>query len=90
MRTILTGIGIAIVWGGGAAVVLGQKLTLTPLTCPASIQSIGGCPDDGCGGLSDALLNRAKNRTDSPSTAPPIQHVHDIVDLEQPADWLTG
>jgi hypothetical protein len=41
-------------------------------------------------GLSDALLNRAKNRTDSPQAAPSIQHVHDIVDLEEPPDWLTG
>ena len=38
----------------------------------------------------DALLNNAKNRTDVPSAGADILHVHEMVDLMEPADWLTG
>jgi hypothetical protein len=90
MRAILCRILMAAVVCAVGPIVAAQQLHLTPESCPASIKSITGCPDEGCGGVSDALLNLAKNRTDSPSTAPEILHVHDIVDLDEPNDWLTG
>src|SRR5437667_3667301 len=88
MRMILAACFAAVSASGGIA--SGQQLHLTPETCHASIKSIGNCPEDGCGGTSDALLNQAKNRTDSPTGTPEILHVHEIVDIEEPDDWLTG
>src|SRR5437016_3808709 len=86
----MSGVLVAVVGASFTAILRGQTLHLTPLICPASIQTIGNCPEEGCGGVSDALLNKAKNRTDAPTTAPPIFHVHHVVDLNEPADWLTG
>jgi hypothetical protein len=39
--------------------------------------------------VSDALLNVAKNRTDSPSS-PDAVHVHDIADVDEPAALIKG
>ena len=45
---------------------VGFAQNLTP-ACPSGIMSIGDCPVTGCGGVADALLNPAKNRTDMPT-----------------------
>src|SRR5712691_9822419 len=90
MRTTVSGVAVAVACAAGLCVRLGaQTLHLTPVTCPPGISAIGGCPDEGCGGFSDALLNLAKNRTDAPS-GPEDLHVHDLVDVDEPTDWLTG
>src|SRR5260221_7818030 len=62
---------------------------LVPPTCPATISSIADCLLSGCGGIADALLNEAKNRTDVP-TSPTDVTVADIKSLVQPTDWTTG
>ncbi len=67
---------------------VGLAQNLTP-PCPSGIMSIGDCPVTGCGGVADALLNTAKNRTDIP-TSPTDVTVADIKALVQPADWTTG
>ena len=89
MRTRVCRAFMAVVCAVGS-IAAAQQLHLTAESCPASIKSIISCPDEGCGGVSDALLNLAKNRTDSPSAEPETLHVHDIVDLDEPNDWLTG
>jgi hypothetical protein len=90
MRSGFCGIAAAVVLATSvSSVVVGQQLHLTPLTCSATIKSIGTCPDGGCGGVSDALLNQAKNRTDSPTGTPQVLHIQDFVDLDEPDDWLT-
>jgi hypothetical protein len=68
-----------------------QDPGVTPTECPTPMASIADCPDTGCGGVSDAFLNQAKNRTDE---LPP----GDLVDLSvarlrqipQPSSWKTG
>src|SRR5713226_8291882 len=57
---------------------------------PATIKSIKNCPVAGCGGVSDAFLNLAKNRTDLPSSGVQSLGVNDIKQIDQPADWKTG
>ena len=84
MRSIIDGVALAVFCAALNMVVAGQQLHLTPLTCSPSITSIGSCPDDGCGGLSDALLNDAKNRTDSPSSVPVMFHNSAEVFLARP------
>jgi hypothetical protein len=69
---------------------MGQSLHLTPKQCPAGVKAISSCPNTGCGGVSDSLLDVAKNRTDAPPADPPVLQVHDIVAIEEPEDWLTG
>ena len=63
---------------------------VTPATCPASIKSIKKCPPAGCGGISDAFLNQAKNRTDVPESGIQDLNVSDIKQIEQPSSWKTG
>ncbi len=53
------------------------------------VPSIAACPLTGCGGIADALLNEAKNRTDTPASLTDIT-VADIKSLVQPTDWTTG
>jgi hypothetical protein len=89
MRTLLAGCAWALVWAMGASGGLrAQALHLTS-PCPAGVTMIGSCPNEGCGRLSDALLNVAKNHSDVPA-APEDVHVHELVDLDEPTDWLTG
>jgi hypothetical protein len=63
---------------------------VTPETCPVTIKSIKNCPVAGCGGVSDAFLNLAKNRTDVPGSGVQNLGVNDIKQIDQPADWKTG
>src|SRR5262249_22026691 len=53
------------------------------------IVTIAGCPLTGCGGVANALLNTAKNRSDAPSSPTDVT-VNDIKALVQPTDRLTG
>jgi len=62
---------------------------VTPDTCPVSATSIKNCPLTGCGGVSDAFLNLAKNRTDLPGS-PEDMTVNNIKQIDQPTDWKTG
>jgi hypothetical protein len=80
----------ALLFGSITTNLAGQQLHLTPTKCPSGITGIAGCPVDGCGGVSDALLNDAKNRTDSPTSEPSNLKVPDMVAIEEPEDWLTG
>jgi hypothetical protein len=89
MRPIFAAVGVAAVCALFPVVSAEQQPTLTPLNCSPSIHSIANCPVDGCGGVSDALLNRAKNRTDL-ATSPEAITVQDIKNIAQPSDWLTG
>ena len=68
-----------------------QESGVTPKVCPSGILSIADCPERGCGGVSDAFLNLAKNRTDTPSAAS-IQKmtVAQIKQIPQPKKWKTG
>jgi hypothetical protein len=61
---------------------------LTP-PCADVIASLDDCPVTGCGELGDAALNRAKNRTDIPSTAKRVT-LDDIRRLPMPRFWNTG
>lgn len=47
------------------------------------------CPLSGCGELGDALLNRAKNRSDV-AAQPVHMTLNDIKNIEQPDRWDTG
>ena len=67
-----------------------QQLHLTPKQCPPGMKDISDCPVGGCGGVSDSLLDVAKNRIDAPAGEPPILQVHDMADMDEPEDWLTG
>jgi len=67
-----------------------QPSGVTPSVCPAGIASIADCPVGGCGGVSDSLLDVAKNRTDAPSGALAPLTVAQMTNLTQPASWLTG
>ena len=64
---------------------------VTPSTCPESVHSIADCPDTGCGDIGDALLNHAKNRTDTPTPAD-VQEltIPGLSSIPQPASWKTG
>jgi hypothetical protein len=65
----------------------------TPPTaaCPADISGISDCPDAGCGENGDTDLNKAKNRTDIPSSAA-VKHktLAAMRALSQPTRWDTG
>jgi len=63
---------------------------VTPETCPASAKSIKNCPLTGCGGVSDAFLNLAKNRTDLPGGDLEDITINDIKQIGEPSDWTTG
>jgi hypothetical protein len=63
---------------------------VTPETCPVSVKSIKNCPVAGCGGVSDALLNLAKNRTDPPGNDLEDMAISDIKKIDEPSDWKTG
>jgi hypothetical protein len=74
-----------------SAPLFAQDLGVTPATCPAGIQSIADCPERGCGGVSDAFLNLAKNRTDTPTPAElQDMSVKQVKHIRQPRTWKTG
>jgi hypothetical protein len=61
---------------------------LTP-RCEDSFDEIGHCPDTGCGDRGDALLNQAKNRSDSPLSTTNFT-LNRIRAKAQPSQWDTG
>ena len=68
-----------------------KKRTPPTAECPVSIAQISDCPDTGCGENGDIELNKAKNRTDTPSEAA-LQHktLASMRSLAQPHTWNTG
>ena len=70
---------------------LAQESGVTPLVCPAAMTSIADCPAPGCGSVSDAFLNLAKNRTDlPPASGMQKMTVSKIKKIPQPKKWKTG
>ena len=55
-----------------------------------TIKTIAGCTLQGCGGVADAGLNEAKNRTDAAESTAPILTVPDMQLIYEPTDWATG
>jgi hypothetical protein len=86
MPTRLFALTVATLLAGVAA----PAQNLVP-ACPVpKPTAIAACPLTGCSSrVADALLNQAKNRSDSP-TAPDDVSVADIKALTQPTDWTTG
>ena len=70
---------------GGAPV---PAPVLTP-PCDDGIDSIGVCPNTGCGENGDALLNQAKNRFDL-ATGSATMTLQQMRALPQPLHWNTG
>jgi hypothetical protein len=66
----------------------GNPPFLTP-PCAEGIITINDCPLTGCGELGDAELNRAKNRTDAPTSVKRLT-LDQIRQIPQPARWNTG
>jgi hypothetical protein len=68
-----------------------QDPGVTPATCPTPMTAIADCPDTGCGSVSDAFLNLAKNRTDEPPPGDLLDlSVSRLKRIPRPSSWKTG
>ena len=57
--------------------------------CPAQLNDITDCPDEGCGGDFDANLNQRKNIRSDDQT-PAAKTIQDIKEMENPEDFHKG
>ena len=65
------------------------RATRPASNCPAQLDDITDCPDEGCGGDYDANLNLRKNiRSDS--QAPVSKTIQDMKDIEDPVNFKKG
>ena len=82
----LSALSVMIVMSGAG--MFGQDLV--PACSVPKPTTIAACPLIGCSSrVADALLNQAKNRTDSASAVDDVTAA-DIKALTQPTDWTTG
>lgn len=74
---------------GAATLTAERESRSSSRTRPPCATDLASCPDEGCGGPdADLLLNRSKNRTESPSPAS-VRNMtlNDLRHLSQPASW---